>query len=87
MDEFHPGWRDIINKKPWKTAIIDLVKDYVNKIEGLGYYSNSSIVPFKNIKNTTMYYLALFSKDKKGIEFWDKKTESLKKRNPQRTLF
>jgi len=91
LDKFHPGWKDIVSKKTWgnsKDVVIrNLVKNYINEIEKLGYYSSPSIIPFKNIKNTTMYYLVLFSKDKKGIEFWDKKTNSLKNRNPQRSFF
>lgn len=91
LDNFHPGWRDIVSKKTWgnskEEGIRNLVKNYVSKIEKLGYYSSPSIVPFKNIKNSTMYFLLLFSKDKKGIEFWDKKTKSLKKKDPQRSFF
>lgn len=90
LDKFHPGWRDIVEKNTWgnskRIIIRKLIKDYVEKVEALDYYSSPSIVPFKNIKNTTMYYLILFSKDKKGIEFWNKVTNSLKKKNPQQSF-
>jgi len=91
LDSFHPGWRNIVSKKNWgnskEVSIRNLIKDYVNKIEMLGYYSSPLMVPFKNIKNTTMYYLVLFSKNKKGLEFWDKKTKAFKNKNPQKPLF
>ena len=77
-----------MTKETWgnskEVMIRNLVKDYISKIEKLGYASSQLKVPFKNIKNSTMYYLVLFSKNKKGIEFWDKKTNSL---NPQKSLF
>lgn len=78
LDNFHPEWREIASKSnSKKTMIRNLIKDYVSKIEKLGYFSSLLKVPFKNIKNSTIYYLVFFSKNKKGIEFWNKKTNSL----------
>ncbi|MDD5290257.1 MAG: three-Cys-motif partner protein TcmP [Patescibacteria group bacterium] len=89
LDKFHPGWRDVVdvNKKSWRMAMGDLIKDYINKIERLGYYSNSVKAPFKNDKNATMYYLLMFSKDKRGIEFWDKIINSFKKKKSLQPMF
>lgn len=82
LDKFHPGWREIMDKKTWghsnEAKIINLVKDYINKIEDLGYFSSDLLIPFKNEKNSTLYYLVAFSKDKRGIDFWEKATKSLR---------
>lgn len=91
LDKFHPGWKNIVSRRKWGNSkeanIRNLIKDYINRIEKLGYYSSPLMVPFKNIKNTTMYYLILFSKNKKGIEFWRKKTKAFKDKKPQKSLF
>ncbi|HDZ54590.1 MAG TPA: three-Cys-motif partner protein TcmP [Candidatus Nealsonbacteria bacterium] len=91
LDKFHPGWKDIANKKTWGNSkeinIRNLCKNYIDMIKGLGYFSSPSLVIFKNIKNTSLYYLILFSKHERGIEFWEKKTKVFRARNPQKALF
>lgn len=91
LDRFHPGWRDIVNKNTWghgkKEMIRNLKKDYINQIKKLGYYSSDLFIPFKNSKNATMYYLIALSKSEKGIEFWKKATQGLKKKDRQQPLF
>lgn len=92
LDKFHPGWREIVTKKSWgcdkKQNIRNLVADYIKKICDLGYFSAKlNLVPFKNSKNTTMYFLIAFSKSEKGIDFWKKKEQGLKNKNRQQPLF
>jgi three-Cys-motif partner protein len=86
LDKFHPGWKSIMDKKSWGSAITDLINDYMKKVEGLGYFTSKSLVFFKNDKNVPLYYLVFFCKDKKGIEFWEKTTKSFEKRNPQPSI-
>lgn len=92
LDKFHPGWKDAVTvtKQTWgnseETKIRNLINDYISKVEKLGYFSSRLVIPFNNIKNSMMYYLVFFTKNKKGLEFWDKKTNSLKKRNPQQSF-
>jgi len=91
LDKFHPEWEKIISKKGWgnskKENIRDLIKDYIKKIEKLGYFSSNLIQPFKNQKNTTLYYLFAFSKSEKGISFWRKATQGMGKKTRQQALF
>jgi len=76
LDKFHPGWREIMEKNTWGNSkemkIRNLITDYINKIENLGYFSSEYKIPFKNVKKTRLYYLFAFSKSKIGIEFWKK---------------
>jgi len=92
LNKFHPGWDKFFKSNLWgdskKMNFFKLKNDYINKIKKLGYYSSelSDSVAFKNVKNTTLYYLIAFSKDKKGIEFWEKAKKSIKKKSPQQSL-
>jgi three-Cys-motif partner protein len=90
LDKFHPGWEKIISKTGFGNSknenIKNLINDYIKKIEDLGYYSSRTFLPFKNIKNTTMYFLIFFSKSEKGIKFWETKTKAMMKKDPQRRL-
>ena len=90
LDKFHPGWKDIISKRGWGNSksenIKSLIKDYKRKIEKLDYFSSDITPPFKNKKNTTLYYLFAFSKSKKGILFWKKATQGIAKRGGQQAL-
>lgn len=89
LDKFHPGWREIVTKKSWghskKQNIKNLMKDYINKVEALGYFS-AVPVPFKNSKNATLYFLIYFSKSQKGVEFWEKEQVGFKKKRRQPAL-
>lgn len=89
LDKFHPGWREIVARKSWgdskKQNIKNLMKDYINKIESLGYLSAVPI-PFKNSKNATLYFLIYFSKNQKGIEFWEKEQASFANKKRQLAL-
>lgn len=90
MDKFHPGWKCVLCKKTWGHSkgqnIKNLIGDYIKKVESLGYFS-SDLVPFKNSKNTILYYLIAFSGSKKGIDFWKKASQGIQKRNPQLSFF
>jgi len=90
LDNFHPGWRNIINKNTWgngkKEKMRKLREDYFQKIRDLGYYSCNIMSPVKNGRNATLYYLIFFSKDKKGIEFWEKQIKSFDEKNRQPKL-
>jgi three-Cys-motif partner protein len=90
LDKFHPGWREIVTKKSWghskKQNVRDLMKDYTKKVCDMGYFSAKLSVPFKNSKNATLYFLIYFSKDKKGIEFWEKEQKGFIKKKRQLTL-
>ena len=64
--------------------MLNLIKDYTEKIKGLGYIpcELSDFVSFRNSKNSTLYYLIAFSKHPLGIKFWQEAKERLeKKRN------
>ena len=65
--------------------IFNLINDYIEKIKCLGYYSSELIdsVTLRNSRNAPLYYLFAFSKDKKGIEFWNKAKNSIHKKMPQ----
>jgi len=90
LEKFHPGWSNIMVKNTWghseREKIKNLINDYIEKIKKLGYFSSIHITPFKNKKNTTLYYLIAFSKSKKGIEFWEKVNQGLKKKERQPSL-
>ena len=91
LDEFHPGWREIFGKQGWgnsqKQNLNNLVDDYIKKICDLGYISEKlDAVDFKNSKNASLYYLIAFSKNPKGLVFWQKAKGGLQKRKRQQTL-
>lgn len=91
LDKFHPEWREIVTRKSWghskEQNMRDLLDNYIKKICDLGYFSAElNLVPFKNSKNTTMYFLIAFSKSKTGIDFWKKKERGFKKQSRQQSL-
>jgi len=93
MDKFHPDWREAFSNEfgsgGKRQNMLNLIKDYKNKICSLGYVSGdlSDCPVFKNNKNSILYYLIAFSKHEKGIDFWRKGKERLEKKRNNPSLF
>lgn len=66
-----PSWRDALSEPKGRRASA-LLELYNRQLATLGYLLTPSeyVVPVKNSKGVTMYYLVLFSKHELGVKFW-----------------
>jgi three-Cys-motif partner protein len=74
LDEFFGTgkWREAL-KRPHHERLDALLGLYNDKLGELGYLPSSNLrVPVKNTKGVVMYDLVLFSRNKRGIDFWQK---------------
>lgn len=84
LNEFFGGieWQELRGHKPNPRVYLDL---YEAKLRELGYLIGDNYPRMANIKNATLYYLVLASKNALALKFW-KNTNEIDP-GGQRTLF